>query len=115
MVRKGGLCARAGSGASDMYADGSDTPFDSIESAHEFMDVLAETVLDAIKEINVQQRLAIQDGQERRARAAELALFKLKMLLCHVHKGRRMLNDLRMIRRLMLDERITVEQVMAAM
>lgn len=88
-------------------------PFDSIESAHDFMNVLADTVLDAMKDVNHQRRVAIESGDQRQAQALELAQFKLKSLLCHVHKGRRDLNDLRMLRRLILNERLTIEQVMA--
>jgi hypothetical protein len=90
-------------------------PFDSIESAQDFMTVLAETILDAMKDLNHQQRLAVREGQERRARALELALYKAKMLSCHVHKSRRTLNDLRMLKRLILNERLTVESLIGTM
>ncbi len=89
-------------------------PFDSIESAQDFMQVLAETILDAMKELVREQEVALRTGEQRRAQAAELALFKLKMLACYVHKSRRALNDLRMLRRLILNERETVERAMAA-
>ena len=98
-----------------MTADEIDLPFGSIESAHAFMDVLAETILDVMKELSYEQQVALRDGAARRAKAIELAQFKLKMLNCYVHKSRRTLNDLRMIRRLILNERLTVEHVMAAM
>jgi hypothetical protein len=98
-----------------MHTAAKEQPFDSIESAHEFMNVLAQTILEAMKELHHEQQSALRDGQERRARAVELAQFKLKMLNCHVHKSRRMLNDLRMIRRLLSDERMTVERVLATM
>ena len=90
-----------------------DQPFDSIESAHDFMNVLAETILDAMEELNREHHLALEDGEERRARAVELAQFKLKMLSCYVHRSRRTLNDLRMLRRLILNERLTVEHLLA--
>jgi hypothetical protein len=79
------------------------------------MTVLAETILETTKDLSRERQLAIRDGQHRRERAVELALFKLKLLMCHVHKSRRILNDLRMIRRLMMDERETIERVLAAM
>ena len=97
-----------------MHAANDERPFDSIESAQEFMDVLAETILDAMNELSQEQHSAEQNGLDRRTRAVELARFKLKTLMCHVHKSRRMLNDLRMIRRLILDERTGVERVLAA-
>ncbi len=88
--------------------------FDSIESAQDFMKVLADTVLDAMKELNQDQQAALQEGQPRRAQAIELAIFKLKTLGCHVHKSRIILNDLRTVRRLILNERQPKERVMAA-
>jgi hypothetical protein len=87
--------------------------FDSIESAYDFMDVLAETILVVMKELHRDYQIAVQDGQERRARAIELALFKAKMLNCYVPKSRRNLNDLRTIRRLILNERMSPEAVVA--
>jgi hypothetical protein len=90
--------------------------FDSIESAQDFMQILAETILEAMTDLNSQRQEALRDGENRRAQAIELAMFKLKMLSCYVFKSRRMLNDLRTIRRLILNERLTtVEQVVAAM
>ena len=54
-------------------------------------------------------------GEERRAQAIDLAIFKLKMLGCYVYKSRRTLNDLRILRRLILNERLSVESVIATM
>jgi len=90
-------------------------PFDTIESAQDFMRVLHETVLEAMKDLDRDYHIAVKDGQLRRAQAVGLAMYKLKMLTCNVHKSRRMLNDLRMLRRLILNERATVEQVFATL
>ena len=91
------------------------TPFDTIESAQDFMSILHETVLDAMKDLNRDYQIAMQDSQPRRAQALELAIFKLKMLTCYLHKSRRTRNDLRMLRRLILNERATVEQLLASL
>jgi len=93
---------------------GVDQPFDSIESAYDFMNVLAETVLEAMKELHADRENAMRDGEARTAQAIELALFKAKMLNCYIHKSRRALNDLRTIRRLILNERMTPEAVVAS-
>ena len=90
-------------------------PFESIESAHEYMNILAETTLEVIGELTRDRDLAMREGELRRAQAIDLAIFKLKMLGCHVYKSRRMLNDLRILRRLILNERLSTESVMAAM
>jgi hypothetical protein len=79
------------------------------------MNVLAETILDAMKDLHYQRQLASNEGQERRARALELAIYKAKVLGCYVHKSRRTLNDLRMLRRLVQNERLTVEHLIATM
>jgi hypothetical protein len=80
-------------------------PFDSIESAQGFMIVLANAILDAMKDLRCEQERAVSDGDERREQAIGLAVYKLKTLNCHVHKGRRDLNDIRTLRRLILNER----------
>jgi len=98
-----------------MSAEEIDQPFDTIESAQEYMSVLAVTILDVMKELNDARGQALQDGEDRRTRALELAAFKLKMLSCYVHKSRRALNDLRILRRLILNERLSVENIIATM
>lgn len=97
-----------------MSADETGRYFDSVESAQEFMKLLADTVVDAMKELHADQQAAVDGGEERHARALELAMYKLKMLNCHVHKSRILLNDLRTVRRLILNERQPRERVMAA-
>ena len=98
-----------------MNADEIERPFDSIESAYDYMDILAATALETISELGHDRDRALRDGQLRRAQAIDLAIFKLKTLGCHVHKSRRTLNDLRTLRRLILNERLSVESVIAAM
>jgi len=75
------------------------------------MDVLAETILANMKDLHRHHKIALRDGESRRARAIELALFKTKILSCYVHKSRRTLNDLRTIRRLILNQRMTAEDM----
>jgi hypothetical protein len=94
-----------------MPFDPIEQPFDSIESAYEYLTVLAETVLANMNDLHYHHKIALQEGQTRRARAIELALFKSKNLSCYVHKSRRTLNDLRTIRRLILNERMTSEDM----
>jgi hypothetical protein len=98
-----------------MSAEQIEQPFDSIESAQEYMNVLAYTVLDVMGELRRDHDLAVRQGEERKAQAIGLAIYKLKTLGCYVHKSRRTLNDLRIIRRLILNERVSVESAMAAL
>jgi hypothetical protein len=88
--------------------------FDSIESAHDFVDVLAETVLEAVIDLDRDRKIAEAEGDKRRVDAIDLARYKLKALTCHLHKSRRIFNDLRTIRRLLLDERGTRHAQVAA-
>jgi hypothetical protein len=90
-------------------------PFDSIESAQDYMGVLAETILETLKDLSRDHQIAITQGEQRRAQAIALAQFKLKVLGCHLHKSRRTLNDLRMLRRLILNERATVQSLIGSM
>jgi hypothetical protein len=98
-----------------MFAEEVERPFESIESAHDYMNILATTVLEVMGELQRDRDRALRDGEQRRAQAIDLAIFKLKMLGCYVFKSRRTLNDLRTLRRLILNERLSAERAMAAM
>lgn len=92
-----------------------DRPFESIESAQEYMTLLANTALESMVDLSHDRDQALRDGQVRTAQAIEIAIFKLKVLGLHVFKGRRALNDLRTLRRLILSERPTAEDAIARM
>ena len=80
----------------------SETPFDSIESAQQFVELLAEAIGDAQREIDAD----IGSGQpERRLQALQLVSYKLAKLSSHIAASQRVLNDLRSLRRLLLNER----------
>ena len=98
-----------------MFAEEIEQPFESIESAHGYMDILAATTMEVLSELKRDRDIALRDGEQRRAQAIDLAIFKLKTLNCYVYKSRRMLNDLRILRRLILNERLSVENVIATM
>jgi hypothetical protein len=98
-----------------MSAEELEQPFESIESAHDYMDILAATILEVTGELQSNRDHALRHGEQRRAQAVDLAIFKLKMLSCYVFKSRRALNDLRILRRLIHNERASVESVVAAM
>ncbi|MGO4884596.1 MAG: hypothetical protein ACLP59_27820 [Bryobacteraceae bacterium] len=88
--------------------------FDSIESAQDFMLILAEEVLDSMKELSGDRQAAVHEDEPRRAQAIGLAIYKLKTLNCHIHKSRIILNDLRTLRRLILNERQPAAKVLTA-
>jgi hypothetical protein len=80
-------------------------PFDSIESAHEFIALLEECTQAAMTDVRRHIQEANAGTDPRRADALTLALFKMNQLSTHVRKSRRILNDLRTIRRLLFSER----------
>ncbi len=79
-----------------------ETPFENIESAKEFIALLAETIADARKDIEAE----IAEAQpERRIQALQLVSYNLAKLSMHIETSGRILNDLRSLRRLLLQER----------
>jgi predicted nuclease of restriction endonuclease-like RecB superfamily len=80
-------------------------PFESIESAHEFVALLEESIQEAADDVREHLRQAEEARDERQMRALNLALYKLTQLATQMHKSRRALNDLRSIRRLLFTER----------
>ena len=83
----------------------SETPFDNIESSHEYVSLLAEAIEEALAEVEADVALAGADGAQRRKEALQLVLFNLTKLSSHMKSTRRILNDLRTLRRLLLEER----------
>ena len=81
------------------------SPFESIESAHEFIVLLEESIGEALGEVHDDLKQAALKSDERRAHALQLAIYKMGLLNSHVQKSRRLLNDLRTIRRLLFAER----------
>jgi hypothetical protein len=81
------------------------SPFESIESTHEFFRLLSEIVSDTKKDIHADVERESNGKPTRRTDALRLAAYHLEKLELHVTKSRRILNDLRSIRRLLLEER----------
>jgi hypothetical protein len=84
---------------------GPETPFDSIEGAHEYVGLLADAIAEA--EAAIQEDIVLMQGQgaPRRIQALHVVAFKLEKLRNHITSSRRILNDLRSLRRLLLEER----------
>src|SRR5690349_984970 len=83
----------------------SETPFDNIESSHEYVSLLAEAIHEALADVEADIALAGADGANRRKEALQIVRFNLTKLSGHMTTSRRLLNDLRTLRRLLLDER----------
>jgi hypothetical protein len=82
-----------------------ETPFDSIESSQEYVALLAEAIEEARKEVDADIATALVEGAERRREALQLVSYNLAKLTLHITTSRRILNDLRTLRRLLLAER----------
>jgi hypothetical protein len=91
-----------------------ETPFDNIESAHEYVRLLAETIHEVMAEVGEDIEVARGSGFNRRAEALQLVQFKMAKLNEHMTSGCRILNDLRTLRRLLLEEREQHAKVAAA-
>lgn len=91
-----------------------ETPFDSIESTHEYVDLLISAIEEAQQEVDSDIKLAVKNGVERREQALRLVAHNLSKLHLHTVKSRRILNDLRSLRRLLLQEREAESGVRAA-
>ena len=91
-------------------SDCPETPFDSIEGSHEYVAMLAEALYEARRDIESELAVAEHDGAERRKEALLLVSYNLAKLNLHITASRRILNDLRSLRRLLLAERGVAEE-----
>ncbi len=86
------------------------TPFDSVENAQQYVRLLVEAIAEAKGEIAADLASSPQSsGSERAARrlqALQIVQFKLDKLEQHLKTSGRLLNDLRTLRRLLLEERL---------
>jgi hypothetical protein len=91
--------------------------FESIESAQEFLALLSQTVIEA-KDDTLADINGKTDGQPKRhVEALQMVSYNLEKLDRHLKVSRRILNDLRTLRRLLHRERptrVSVEQNRAA-
>ena len=83
----------------------SETPFDSIESSHEYVALLAETIEEVRVDVETEIARAMEEKEVRRKEALQLVSHNLTKLSMHMTSSRRILNDLRTLRRLLLAER----------
>jgi hypothetical protein len=83
----------------------SETPFDNIESSHQYVALLAEAIEEARREVDEEIALSMTESAERRKEALQIVAYNLAKLSCHIKTSGRILNDLRSLRRLLLAER----------
>jgi hypothetical protein len=81
------------------------TPFDSIENAHLYIRLLVEAIVEAKGEIAADLDVLANAKSDRRVQALQIVQFKLDKLEQNLQNSSRLLNDLRTLRRLLLEER----------
>ncbi len=82
------------------------TPFDSVEGAHQYVRLLLEAITEGKEDIQHDLTAANHTTPDRRVEALRLVEFKLAKLEQLLHSSSRILNDLRTLRRLLLEERL---------
>jgi hypothetical protein len=82
-----------------------ETPFDSIEDAHQFIRLLHQAISETRLDIEADVQRESNSAFPRRLQAMQMTLYTLKKLEFHMQKSGRILNDLRTLRRLLFGER----------
>src|SRR5947209_12877401 len=70
----------------------SETPFDNVESSHEYVALLAEAVQEALVEVEADIALAAAEEAGRRKEALQIVHYKLTRLATNVASSSRILN-----------------------
>ena len=89
-------------------------PFDNIESAHTYVGLLCEAIDEASRFVDREMNAPSVPSRPRHQDALRLVDYKLRMLRQHLTTGRRLLTDLRTLRRYLLDERALDRESSAA-
>ena len=82
-----------------------ETPFDNIESAQRYVELLVEAIEESKRDVDADIARAESNLSERQKQALQLVSGTLAKLSDHMTISRRMLNDLRTLRRMLLEER----------
>jgi len=92
----------------------SEQPFDSIESTYDFFRILSDAVAEAKCELEGQIQIESKSKSSRRLDALRVAAYSLQKLELHISHSRRILNDLRSLRRLLFEERAASKAAIAS-
>jgi hypothetical protein len=86
-------------------SDKPETPFDNIESAEQFVELLIEAIEQSRRDVDADIALLEGNHSGRSKKALQLASANLAKLSQHMATSRRILNHLRTLRGLLLQER----------
>ena len=81
-----------------------ETPFDNIESAKQFVALLIQVINESKRDVDADIALAEGTGSGQSKKALQLVSTNLAKLSQHMSKSRRILNHLKTLRRLLLQE-----------
>ncbi len=81
-----------------------ETPFDNIESAEQFVELLIEAIKESRRDVEAGIALAEANPSGRTKKALQLVSTNLAKLSQHMTTSRRILNHLKTLRRLLLQE-----------
>ena len=81
-----------------------ETPFDNIESAQQFVELLIQAVNESRRDVDADIALAEGNGSGHSKKALQLVSANLAKLSRHMTTSRRILNHLKTLRRLLLRE-----------
>jgi len=84
---------------------GAETPFETIESAQQFLQLLIEAIDESRHDVDADITLSKHNGSERNKKALQLVSANLAKLSEYMTTSRRILKHLRTLRRLLLEER----------
>lgn len=82
-----------------------ENPFDSVESAREFITMLSGVIAEAKQDVEEHLQQELTAKTSRSCDALRIAHYNLVKLEAHMNSSSRILNDLRSLRRLLFDER----------
>lgn len=88
-----------------------ETPFDSIEGSYQYVDMLAEAIEEARRDVEEEVVIAEKELADRRKQGLLLVSYNLAKLQGHITSSRRILNDLRTLRRVLMSERQPANRV----
>ena len=86
-------------------SDEPETPFDSIEGSYQYVDMLSEAIAEARRDVEEEVAIAEKESADRRKQGLLLVSYNLAKLEGHMTTSRRILNDLRTLRRVLMAER----------
>ncbi len=81
-----------------------ETPFDNIESARQFVELLIEAIEESRRDVDADIALSEGNHSGRNKKALQLVSANLGKLSQHMATSRRILNHLKTLRRLLLQE-----------